>query len=254
LKSFITQITSALEREISIDRAKASQVYEESQKLFHTVLNSVSHELRTPIAVIRSAASNLMDERTADDPVNRRKICTELDSSASRLNLLVENIIDMSKIESGHLELNMLPCDVSDLIGVVVNHLKEELSNHKLEVDIPENIPPLSMDINWLKQAVLNILYNAIIYTPVDSLISISVSLHTGSLFIIISDNGPGVPDSSVERLFDKFYRVPGSKSGGTGLGLTISKAIIEAHHGSVKVENKATGGLNVAIQLPASK
>ena len=254
LKSFITQITSALEREISIDRAKESQIYDESQKLFQTVLNSVSHELRTPIAVIRSAASNLLDERTSTDPVNRRKICTELDSSASRLNLLVENIIDMSKIESGHLELNMLPCDVSDLLGVVVNHLKEELSNHKLEVDIPENLPPLSMDINWLKQAVLNILHNAIIYTPVDSLISISVSLHPGSLYIIISDNGPGVPDSSLVRLFDKFYRVPGSKSGGTGLGLTISKAIIEAHHGSVKVETKATGGLNVTIQLPASK
>ncbi len=254
LKSFITQISSALEREISIDRAKESQVYYESQKLFQTVLNSVSHELRTPVAVIRSAASNLMDERTSADHVTRRKICNELDSSANRLNLLIENILDMSKIESGNLELTFMPCDMNDLIGVVINHLKEDLMNHKLEVGIPENVPALNLDIHWMKQALLNILYNAVNYTPVDSLISISVSLQADSAFITISDNGPGVHESSIGRLFDKFYRVPGSKSGGTGLGLAISKAIIEAHHGSVKVENASTGGLKVTIRLTILK
>jgi len=251
LKSFITQITSALEREISIDRAKESQVQQESHKLFQAVLNSVSHELRTPVAVIRSAASNLMDERTAANAAARKQICGELDSSANRLNLLIENIIDMSKIDSGYLELHITVCDVSDLIGVVVNHVKDELIDHKLQVEIPENIPPVSLDINWIKQALLNILYNAINYTPFDSLISISVSLQPDSILVVIGDNGPGVPEACLSRLFDKFYRVPGSKSGGTGLGLSISKAIIEAHQGSVKVENQPGGGLMVAVQLP---
>ncbi|MEI8047000.1 MAG: ATP-binding protein [Bacteroidota bacterium] len=250
LKSFVTQIASALEREISVDKSKEDQVYEESQKLFQTVLNSVSHELRTPVSIISSAVSNLQDERTASDPESRRKICDELDSTSKRLNLLVENILDMSKIDSGSLKLNLQSCDVNDLMGVVLNQVKDELKNHKIKVEIPDNLPMLYLDINWMKQAMLNIIHNAINYTPEKSQIVLSVTLQSENVLITISDNGPGVPDSSIAALFDKFYRVPGSKSGGTGLGLTISKAIIEAHNGSVKAKNLSSGGLSVLIHL----
>ncbi|MFA5973797.1 MAG: ATP-binding protein [Lentimicrobiaceae bacterium] len=251
LKSFVTQIASALEREISVEKSKEDQVYEESQKLFQTVLNSVSHELRTPVSIISSAVSNLQDERTASDPESRRKICLELDSTSKRLNLLVENILDMSKVDSGSIKLNLQSCDVSDLIGVVLNPIKDQLKDHKVNIEIPENLPLLNLDINWMKQALLNIIYNAINYTPENSQILLSVTLLTESALITISDNGPGVPESSIAQLFDKFYRVPGSKSGGTGLGLTISKAIIEAHNGSVKAKNLSSGGLSILIQLP---
>lgn len=251
LKSFITQVTSALEREISIDKAKESQVYLESQKLFQTVLNSVSHELRTPVSVISTAVSNLLDEKTAADPVNRESICRELNSSAIRLNQLIENILDMSKIDSGYLSLDLKPCDVSDLIGVVMNHMKDELLNHHIMVNVPESLPAVRIDINWMKQAMMNILRNAAVYAPAGSEISVSASVLADSIAISIDDNGPGVPVSSLRYLFDKFYRVPGSKSGGTGLGLTITKALVEAHQGKIEATNRKTGGLSVAIHLP---
>ncbi len=254
LKSFISQVTSALEREISIDAAKEKQVYIESQKLFQTVLNSVSHELRTPVSIISSAISNLMDERTAADPENRRKICNELDSSANRLNLLIENILDMSKIESGYLKLNIQPYDLADLFGVVLNQLKEDLKSHEFKVEIPEILPLVYIDINWIKQALLNLFYNAIHYTPAGSRICLSVSLSERSVRISVNDNGPGVPESSLDLLFDKFYRVPGSQSGGTGLGLAIAKAIVEAHKGSIHAGNLKEGGLSVTIEIPIPK
>ena len=135
-------------------------------------------------------------------------------------------------------------------MGVVLNQVKDELKNHKIKVEIPDNLPMLYLDINWMKQAMLNIIHNAINYTPEKSQIVLSVTLQSENVLITISDNGPGVPDSSIAALFDKFYRVPGSKSGGTGLGLTISKAIIEAHNGSVKAKNLSSGGLSVLIHL----
>jgi len=254
LKSFITQITSALEREISIEKSKEDQVYEESQRLFQTVLNNVSHELRTPVSIISSAVSNLQDERTASDPESRRKICSELDSSSKRLAHLVENILDMSKIDSGSIQLNLQSCDVNDIIGVVLNQLKDEIKKNELILEIPGNLPLINLDINWIIKAILNILRNTIIYTPDDSQILISVTLLAENIVIAVSDNGLGVPDTSIMHLFEKFYRVPGSKSGGTGLGLTISKAIIEAHNGSVKAKNLSSGGLSVLIQLPILK
>ncbi|HNX44191.1 MAG TPA: ATP-binding protein [Bacteroidales bacterium] len=254
LKSFITQITSALEREISIDKAKENQVYQESQKLFQTVLNSVSHELRTPVSIISSAVSNLMDDKTAADPVNRNSICTELEASARRLNQLIENILDMSKIDSGYLSLNLQPCDICDLVGVVVNHMKDELSDHAVRVDIPDLLPAVKIDMNWMKQALMNILRNSAIYTPRGSEISISASADGETAVLKIEDAGPGVPTASLDHLFDKFYRVPGSRSGGTGLGLTIAKALVEAHNGTIKAVNRPQGGLSVAIQLPIAE
>jgi len=251
LKSFVTQITSALEREISIDKAKENQVYQESQKLFQTVLNSVSHELRTPVSVISSAVSNLLDEKTAADPENRKTICADLETSARRLNQLIENILDMSKIDSGYLSLDLKPCDISDLVGVVMNHMKEDLQDHVTRVNVPDTIPAVIIDMNWMKQAILNILRNAVTYTPAGSGILISAKADSLSVTLEIEDNGPGVPGSSLVHLFDKFYRVPGSKSGGTGLGLTIAKALIEAHNGKINAENRPQGGLLVSITLP---
>ncbi|HOW30543.1 MAG TPA: ATP-binding protein [Bacteroidales bacterium] len=253
LKSFITQISSALEREISIDKAKESQVYQESQKLFQTVLNSVSHELRTPVAIISSAVSNLMDEKIASDHTNRTKICHELESSAVRLNQLVENIIDMSKIDSGYLSLDLQSYDVAELIGVVINHMKDELAGHDVTINIPDPLPAVLIDINWMKQAIVNILHNAVNYASIGTEIVVTASNNGTFDQICISDQGPGVPASSIEHLFDKFYRVPGSKSGGTGLGLTIAKALIEAHHGTISIANNPSRGLTVTIQLPIS-
>jgi len=251
LKSFIAQIASALDREISIDLAKEKEISIESEKLFQTVLNSVSHELRTPISIITAAVSNLNDERTSSDPDLRRQIGEELEFASDRLNYLVENILDMSRIESGFLKLNLQYCDISDLIGISINELKHNLMGRQVKICIEEKLPLIHADINLLKQALINVLHNAMVYTPSDSPIMISSFFSApGKIAIRVSDFGTGVSPELLNRLFDKFYRVPGSKSGGTGLGLTITKAIVEAHNGVVLAENADQGGLQITMVL----
>lgn len=251
LKSFIVQITSALDREISIDYAKEKEIFSESEKLFQTVLNSVSHELRTPLAIISAAVSNLTDEKTSGNLETRKQICQELDLTSKRMNYLVENILDMSRLDSGHLQLNLQFCDVSDLVGMVVHSMKGELNRHKITIQTSDGLPLIRADINLLKQALINVLHNAVTYSPAGKEISIrSLKDENGRVIIEVSDKGNGVPPASLSRLFDKFYRVPGSRSGGTGLGLTITKAIIEAHQGKIMADNCPGGGLKISMIL----
>ena len=254
LRSFISQITASLQREINIDENKNKQIYAESQKLFQTVLNSISHELRTPISVITTAASNMNDEKTASNATFRKELCEDLNAAAMRLNVLVENILDVSRIESGYLSLNLQMYEMSDLMGTVLNEIEKEPHQQKINLILEENLPLVKMDINWFKQAIVNILHNAIMYTPPETVIDIRSFLNGKQLIIEISDNGPGIPEDSLKRLFDKFYRVPGSKSGGTGLGLTITKAIVEAHHGHIVARNRTQSGLSFLIYLDLEK
>ncbi len=251
LKSVTSQITSALVREINIDIAKEKQIYLESQKLFQTVLNSVSHELRTPVAIIAAAVSNLSNEITSANKEARDQICSELNLSASRLNVLIENILDMSKIESGYLTLNYQYTDIGDLTGIVLNELKSEITEHKININIEENLPLVMIDVNWLRQAIINVIHNSLIYSPKNSEINIRAFLDDSKFVNIeLSDQGSGVPESSLQHLFEKFYRVQGSKTGGIGLGLTITKAIVEAHNGEISANNGKNGGLVIKIRL----
>ncbi|HEY5498933.1 MAG TPA: sensor histidine kinase KdpD [Bacteroidales bacterium] len=255
LRSFISQITASLQREINIDENKNKQIYAESQKLFQTVLNSISHELRTPISVITAAASNMNDEKTASNAIFRKELCEDLNAAAMRLNVLVENILDVTRIESGYLSFNLQMYEVSDLMGTVLNEMEKVPHQQQIHLNLEENLPLVKMDINWFKQAIVNILHNAIMYTPPETIINIHSFLKDKKQLIIeIWDNGPGIPEDSLKRLFDKFYRVPGSKSGGTGLGLTITKAIIEAHHGHIVARNRAESGLSFLIYLDLEK
>jgi two-component system sensor histidine kinase KdpD len=251
LRSFLTQISSSLDREITIDQARQNLVYQESEKLFQTVLSTVSHELKTPIAIIASSVANLNDQRTSDNPPARKQICAELNTAALRLNRLVENILDMSRIETGHLKLNLQPCDISDLIGIAFNELKEELQHHRIKIIIEENLPLIRADLNLLKQALINILHNSAVHTPADGEISVNAGLFThDKIFIQLDDQGPGVPADATSHLFEKFYRVPGSKGGGTGLGLTIARALVELHNGKILAQNRSEGGLRITILL----
>jgi two-component system, OmpR family, sensor histidine kinase KdpD len=255
LRSFISQVTASLQREINVDEIKNKQIYAESQKLFQTVLNSISHELRTPISVISAAVSNMNDEKTASNAAFRKELGQELNAAAMRLNMLVENILDISRIESGYLSLNLQWYEISDLMGTVLNEMEKEPHQQSIQLILEENLPLIRMDLSWFKQALVNILHNAVIYTPAETIITIRSHKNSENQVVIdISDNGPGIPEESLKNLFDKFYRVPGSKSGGTGLGLTITKAIVEAHHGKIIARNKVEGGLSMLIYLDVEK
>jgi two-component system, OmpR family, sensor histidine kinase KdpD len=251
--AFCAQAASALEREISIDLAKERDRVVESEKLFQTILNSLSHELRTPVAIMSSAISNLNDPRTSAKPDTRKQIIAELEDALRRMNYLIANILDMSRIESGHLKLNLQVCDLADLAGHVVHTMRSEPLNHHMEIRSAEGLPMVRGDISLLGQALTNILHNAVEYTPDGTPVIIDIRKDENAhVELSVSDHGPGVPASQIAHIFDKFFRVPGSRSGGTGLGLTISKAIIEAHRGQILAGNREGGGLKIVITLPA--
>jgi len=255
LRSFISQVTASMQREINVDEMKNKQIYAESQKLFQTVLNSISHELRTPISVISAAVSNMNDEKMASNAAFRKELGQELNAAAMRLNMLVENILDISRIESGYLSLNLQWYEISDLMGTVLNEMEKEPHKQSIHLMLEDNLPLVKMDLSWFKQALVNILHNAIIYTPAETNITVRSHKNAENQVVIeVSDNGPGIPEESLKNLFDKFYRVPGTKSGGTGLGLTITKAIVEAHHGRIIARNRSEGGLSILIYLDIEK
>lgn len=251
LNSFISQITSTLNREISIDIAKGNQIFMASQKLFQTILNSVSHELRTPIAIIMGASDNLMSDATGISTENKLKLVNEISVAAFRLNRLVDNLLNMQRLESGLLKVKQDWCDINELINSPVNKLKDELANHQVNIEIETGFPIIKLDFGLMEQAIFNILNNAAIYTPANSVISIAASFADGHTFITISDEGKGFATEEIEHLFTKFYRASDSKTGGTGLGLSIAKGFVEAHLGTIKVENILPTGAKFTLDIP---
>ncbi|MEK7432871.1 MAG: sensor histidine kinase KdpD [Cyanobacteriota bacterium] len=251
LETFIYQIASSIEREILNQKNQKNILFEESEKLYKNIFNSLSHELKTPIATILGATSNLRSENEIKDPTFVKNMAEEINLAGERLNRLVSNLLDMSRLESNKMLLNLDWHDISDLINSVINNLKSELINHTIKVEIEDKLPLLKIDFSLFEQAISNIIINATIYTPPQSIITIQAKSSNDNVFLIISDNGKGIDEKHISTLFDKFYRIPGTKTGGTGLGLSIAKGFIEAHNYSIKVENISSGGLRFTIKIP---
>jgi len=251
LETFARQIALAIERERLEESEEHTRMVLESERLYKTLLNSVSHELRTPIATISGAASGMLDERTVANPETRASLISEIQDGAARLNRVVENLLDMTRLESGMLKLNMQWCDVSDLINVAVNHTKRDLANHELILEIPPDLPLVHVDYVLLEQALVNLLHNAAVHTPLGTRIRVTAEVEDREFLLHVADRGPGLPPDALERVFDKFYRAPTALPGGTGLGLSISRGLVEAQGGRVTAENRSNGGARFTIRLP---
>jgi two-component system sensor histidine kinase KdpD len=253
LQNFISQIASTLEREQLNEIAQKSITYVESEQLYKTLFNSISHELRTPIAAIVSASETMLEDRTLNNSEVKNNLTVEIHTAAERLNRLIDNLLDMARIESGRIKPTVDWCDLHDLINTTLQKLERELSTHRVIVDVSPDMPLVKLDFVLIEQVITNLLYNASLYTPLDSYIKIRSFIDGQYCVIIVSDNGPGFPKDAITKVFEKFYRVPGSKAGGTGLGLAIAQGFILAHNGTVKVENKIGGGAEFTIRLPSS-
>jgi two-component system sensor histidine kinase KdpD len=253
-QAYLNQIAPALEREILRKDAEQAHVLAESERLYKTLLSSISHELRTPLATITGAASSLMDEKTSDNTLARNMLIGDIHHSAYRLNRLVENLLDMTRLESGMLKLNYDWCDVSDLLNVVTTNLKRELSNHTIKISMPTELPLIKIDFVLIEQAIANILLNAAQYTPAGTTLTLGAYAEAKNVVITVDDEGPGFSQEALKHVFEKFYRAPGTTSGGTGLGLSITRGFIEAHGGSVSVDNRPSGGARFVIRLPISE
>ncbi|MHB1048756.1 MAG: sensor histidine kinase [Bacteroidota bacterium] len=243
-QNFIEQISLALEREQLNELAQKTAMIAESEKLYRTLFNSISHELRTPIAAIISATESLAQN-------HQQEFVGEIQTAAERLNRLVENLLDMTRLESGQLAPNLDWCDVNDLFRSSLQKLKEELSSRRVSIEIPEGMPLVRLDFGLMEQVLTNLLFNAVLYTPQDSTITLSAKIAEKDCIFTVSDNGPGFPAEALKHLFEKFYRVPGSRTGGTGLGLSIAKGFVEAHKGTITAANRPSGGAVFIITIP---
>jgi two-component system sensor histidine kinase KdpD len=253
LTSFLEQITTAIEREYLNDLAKKSLLTEESEKLYKTLFNSVSHELKTPITTIISATSSLSEKKIFADEKAQLKILKEIKVASQRLHRLVENLLDMARLESGNLNLKRDWHSINDLLNSAVKRLKDLASNHKITVNVVDDFV-FQCDYALLEQALVNIIHNSIVYTPAGSEIIIEANSQNQNCIITICDEGKGFSQDDLNNLFKKFFRSPASGTGGTGLGLSIAKGLIEAHGGTITVMNGTNGGAVFTIILPKSR
>lgn len=251
LETFMSQIAVVIERELLDEAAEQSAMLRESERLYTVLLNSISHELRTPIATIKGASSSLLDPATGVNVDARLELAKDIQSAADRLNRLVENLLDMSRLESGRLQLKREWCDLGDLIGVAVQRVDYCASTHRIQLKIMPDLPLVQLDFMLIEQVIVNLLDNACNYTPSGTTISVVAGVQGQQVEITISDNGPGIPQDLIERVFEKFYRLPGTATGGTGLGLSISRGLAEAHGGTLNAENLPAGGARFTLRLP---
>ncbi|HPS88340.1 MAG TPA: ATP-binding protein, partial [Spirochaetota bacterium] len=249
--SIVYQVSMKLERVMLSIESKNSFLLAESERIYKILLNSISHELRTPLTTITGASTSLLDNVVESKPEIRNALIREIYRASGRLNRLVDNLLDMSRLESGMMKLNKQKQDMGDLVSVVLRTLEEELSEYKVLIDIPDSLPMVNIDFVLMEQALINLVYNAVNHTPSGTVITISIQLSENSFQISVKDNGPGLIPEEIPFLFDKFQRGAASFSGGTGLGLSICKGIVDAHNGYVSAENNADGGAKFTITLP---
>jgi len=254
LEAFATQAALAIERVHLGKQAEQAQILQARESLERALLNSISHDLRTPLVSITGALGALRDKGSPLEQEAREDLLDAAWEDALRLNRFVGNLLDMTRLESGALKLKLIPCDVQDLLGCALAALEPQLGKRKIEVTVPTGLPLVRMDMVLMAQVVVNLLDNALKYTPRDSGIELAAGLADSTLTLSVSDRGPGIPEHDLKRVFDKFYRVPVPEgAGGTGLGLSICKGIVEAHGGSIRAENRDGGGLRMIVALPVT-
>ena len=227
----------------------------ESERLHRTLLNSISHDFRTPLASITGAVTSLLAEGTVYTQETKDIFLHTISEEAHRMNRFIENLLDMVRLESGTLKLNMKLCDIQDVIGVVLRETKDTLQGHTLQIDIPPDTPSITADFILIEQVMINLLENAAKYSLIGGVISISALRQDKTLLITIADPGPPIPKTEQEHVFDKFYRLHSSKhTSGTGLGLSICKGIIEAHGGNIRIDSSPEYGNRFTFSLPISE
>ncbi len=234
--------------------AKAKDEKEKSVKFYTTLFNSLSHELRTPITTIIGSVDNLQTNSERLSEKDKADLLSEISVASFRLNQQVENLLNMSRLEAGVLSLKKDWCDINDLIYKTLQRLESNLQKYKLAVHVPENLPLFKLDFGLMEQVIYNLIINVTQHTPQDTLITIQADCIKDRLVMMIADNGYGFPEKEIDKAFDKFYRIKGSLPGGTGLGLSIVKGLVEAHSGSIKLENLPVRGSKFTIEILTEK
>lgn len=255
LDAFANQAALSIERTGLVEQAHLAELLQAADKLQSALLNSISHDLRTPLVSITGALSSLTEEGIALDDAGRQSLLLTAREEADRLNRLVGNLLNMTRLEAGALHIRLERYDIQDGIGAAFEQLGERIEAHPVVVNLEPDLPMVWMDFGLIVQTLVNLLDNALKYSPPGSPIEIQVQKSNGEIQIAVSDHGIGIPEEDLTRIFDKFYRVRRPESvTGTGLGLAICKGIIEAHGGTIKADRRPGGGSIFTIALPAKE
>lgn len=241
LETFSSLLASSLDRITAATEAEELRIEREAESLKNTFLSSMSHDLRTPMATIRGSTEALL-EAGENMPENTRKnLLNIIYTQADRLTRVMNNLLDMTRLETGKIHINSESYYLQEIIGAALTHHHEILKDHNIVTDIPQNLPMILVDGLLFGQVLQNLLENAASFSPMKSSITIKVKLSSKGIVLTISDQGPGIPEGMEQRIFDKFYTMgSGERKKGAGLGLAICKAIVEAHDCRIWVEKKA--------------
>lgn len=231
--------------------ARDKEEKEKSIQLYNTLFNSLSHELKTPISAVLGAVDTIKENKHKLSEKNISDLITEIEIAGLRLNRQVENLLNMSRLESGLIKPRFDWCDINELIYSVIKNNTADLKGRTINFTADDKLPLFRVDRGLLEQAINNIVHNALQYTNEHCIISIAAKHYNEKCIITIEDNGPGFPENEMAHVFDKFYRLPKTLSGGTGLGLSIAKGFIEAHKGKIALQNIKTGGALFIIEIP---
>jgi two-component system sensor histidine kinase KdpD len=248
LEAIADQIAAAIERGQLADEAHDARLRVEAEQLRNAVLSSVSHDLRTPLAVVTGAASTLLKERL--EPLVRRELTETILQEADRLNRLVQNLLDMSRLEAGAIRVKKQWQPIEEGIGTALNRMEKVLGNRVVTVTLPDTLTLVPLDSVLMEQVFVNLLENAAKYTPPGTPIEVETRLAKDHVEIEIRDRGPGLPEGQEARIFEKFHRGR-TEGGGAGLGLAICRGIVLAHGGRIWAEQRAEGGACFHIVLP---
>jgi two-component system sensor histidine kinase KdpD len=252
LDVFASQVASALERARLAESAQTAQLQIETERLRSALLSSISHDLRTPLAVITGAASTLVEPNAPITEEARRDLMATIYEEATRLNRLVHNLLDMTKIASGAIKVNKEWQPLEEVVGAVLSRTETALAGHVVEVSLPADLPLVPIDAVLIEQVLINLLENAAKYSPKGSHVTLSATQEDGNVVVAVADDGPGIPSEYEDKIFEKFYRLPREREGsGAGLGLAICRGIVTAHGGRIWADNRASGGAAFHFTIP---
>jgi two-component system sensor histidine kinase KdpD len=251
-QSFANQTSLAIARVTLEHKAQHAEFLAETDRLQKALLNSIAHNVRTPLASIIGVLSTLQEEEISLAQPLRRDLIDSARQEAQRLNRLLGNLLDLSRLEAGVLQIRKDPCDVQDIIGAALEQLGSAVENRRVDVIIPPDLPFVPMDFVLVVQVLVNLLDNALKYSPPEPSITVRARVFSRSLEISVSDFGNGIPEDDLAHVFEKFNRgARTGETGGVGLGLAICKGLIEAHHGTIRAERRQPCGTAVTFALP---
>ena len=252
LESLARQVASSLERVRFAGEAAQAKLDAETERLRNALLSSVSHDLRTPLGVIHGSATALLDENATLDAATRRDLMVTIREEAERLNSRVRNLLDMTRLEAGAVALDLGWQSLEEVVGAALERVERGTGPRRVTVRLAETLPLVAGDGALLEQVVVNLLDNALKYSPPEAPVEVTAREDAGEIVLSVLDRGPGIAAPDRERIFQKFYRASAQRGReGVGLGLAICSAVVRAHGGRIWVENRPDGGASFQLALP---